>query len=366
MTLDSASTALTDPVPGRAADALSYREIVAQLTPRVMPGNGIDQTLAWLAELADAEARTSIPLVTIRQAISSLGWADRSVGNATFSTAVYAAAIPADAPHRERLVLFAAYLVSQRLRFDFRFEALRAESLGWVEFGPDAQLATMVIFAKMGLHLQSAVDDLAMLRANFTLDEVCRDILLHALWFGAHLPEQAEQILALSDDILAHGDASANVYFRRAYAFRRKGNLDQAAIEIHRAIELLAPGNNDVHQDYVRELEFINTTALFREQVRTSVDEQLAGALESLDSRARAAEELVSGSMVNMVEVLGLFVALIGFLGAGAVTLLNQMNPTNQVVIVLLLFVGSIGFFLTLRFIVRSGSLKFWRRKKVR
>jgi hypothetical protein len=35
-------------------------------------------------------------------------------------------------------------------------------------------------------------------------------------------------------------------------------------------------------------------------------------------------------------------------------------------VIVLLLFVGSIGFFLTLRFIVRSGSLKFWRRKKVR
>jgi len=347
-------------------EPLPYRQLVDFLAPRIRERNRTMQTLGWISALAKISAESKLSLESIRRAVSDLAWLDRAMGNEVETIASYRDAVAAQDEFQENpalLDLTIAYFVSQRLRFDFRFARLRTELRTEPLAATDSQLNAMLVFAGMGMELEDSANQLARLRANHELDSVDRDIVLHALWFGTHLPDQADQILLLSDEMLAKGDASANVYFRRAFAFRRQGRLEHAMREINTAMDLLGPGANDVHQDYARERELISTTGILRAEIKATVDEQLSGALSVLDSRARTAEESVSRSLVGLVEVLGLFIALIGFLGAGAVTLFSSQSFAQQILMVVVLFVGSIGFFLTLRFVVRSDV---WRRSKKR
>lgn len=328
--------------------------LTTYLHPRTVgPGRG-SRTLDWLADLAALDDGAPIDRSALRQVVSDLAWAEREHDTGLADD------LMVEARGEGTLAVLAGYYVSQRLRFDFRFRPLSDELERWPALRDDAQGAAMAAFAAMGTRsdeARAAADSALRRRDN---DAVTRDILLHALWFGTHLPDQPDRIIDLSDEMLSKGEASANVYYRRAFAFRRLGRLDRALRDIDVAMDLLGPGHKDVHQDYVRERELIGTTELVSSTISTMVDAKLEEALTALDQRAKAAEESVSRSLVGMVEVLGLFVALIGFLGAGAVTLFQDQPAWRQVATLVFLLLGSIGFFLTLRFVVGGG---FRRRR---
>jgi hypothetical protein len=57
--------------------------------------------------------------------------------------------------------------------------------------------------------------------------------------------------------MVALGEADGTVYFRRAAAHRMLGRHEEALVDIDYALSLLAPGNNDINQDYLRERQLI-------------------------------------------------------------------------------------------------------------
>lgn len=204
-------------------------------------------------------AKDALSLTTQRIAVSEFAWHDRARGNAVTPSAEYLKALPAD-QRTDDLVRVVRYFVTQRYRFDFRFTQLRKEVVSWGTVD-DAQLVAMHAFTELGLN---APTSMALYEQALTcpgVDQVCRSILLHGLWFARSHPEHAERILELSDAMLALGEIGPNVYFRRGYAHRALGQYATARDDILVAMDLLEPGNNDVHQDYVRELLAIPLTA---------------------------------------------------------------------------------------------------------
>ncbi|GAB3444993.1 hypothetical protein [Actinophytocola sediminis] len=313
------------------------------------------KSAAWVDDLAEL-ARDCAPPV-IRRTISDLAWQAREVGQP----------LPPDAQAAPsaHVRLCRQYLHGFRLRFDFKFEALGERTPGWLRADPDdALLQAMSAFAGLGRGAPGALRALETSLASPNADGVSRNVCLHGLWFGNQVADQAERIVALSDDIIARGDDGANIYFWRAYAFRRMELFDEAMDAIDRAIELHPVGMNAVHQDYVRERSLIATSKLVLTQVaehaqrvsadlRAELDRQLEAAKAELVKKQEDAQRTVSDSLLKIVEILGLFIALAGFLVGSGVIAFRAAGFWQNFASVALLLVGSVLFFGLLRLVIR-------------
>ncbi|MFD9062151.1 hypothetical protein ACFVZ3_11575 [Kitasatospora purpeofusca] len=91
--------------------------------------------------------------------------------------------------------------------------------------------------------------------------QVCH-ALLHGLWLGDGLPDQAERILELAA-WPTFDDADPIMIFRTATAWRNLGRRAEALAAIDSALEALGPNQPEVHADLVRERALI--TSLSRE-----------------------------------------------------------------------------------------------------
>lgn len=162
----------------------------------------------------------------------------------------------------------------------------------------------------------------------------------------------------------ALGEIQANVYFWRAYAFRRMERFDEAMESIDRAVELLSPGNNAIHQDYVRERALITTSKLLLAQVATrardvsdelreEMSEQLAAAKAELRKQQEDAQRVVSDSLLKIIEILGLFIALAGFLVGSGIVAFRAAGFWQNFASMALVLVGSVLFFGLLRLTIR-------------
>lgn len=162
----------------------------------------------------------------------------------------------------------------------------------------------------------------------------------------------------------ALGEIQANVYFWRAYAFRRMERFDEAMESIDRAVELLSPGNNAIHQDYVRERALITTSKLLLAQVATrardvsdelreEMSEQLAAAKAELRKQQEDAQRVVSDSLLKIIEILGLFIALAGFLVGSGIVAFRAAGFWQNFASMALVLVGSVLFFGLLRLMIR-------------
>jgi tetratricopeptide (TPR) repeat protein len=173
-------------------------------------------------------------------------------------------------------------------------------------------------------------------------------------------------MLSLSNRMMTAGVLDSNVFYRRAYALRKLGRYEQALEEVDRAISLLDIGNNRVHQDYVRERELIIVTMQMQryaetltheisEKVTAGADRRIEAAAAALQDKVEAAQQLVAESTLKVVEILGLFVTLVGFLvGSGAVVL-QASSFTERALSMGLVVIGSLFFFFLLRVVIRTG-----------
>ena len=151
------------------------------------------------------------------------------------------------------------------LRFNFRCRSIQQlldqtperERARW-----DPYTRALAAFALLGSSAPGALDAL-----NHSLAEagdnpqVC-PALLHGLWLGDGLPDQAEHILKLAA-WPTFDDDDPVMLFRTATAWRSLGRRSEALAAIDHALEALAPDQPDVHADFVRERALI--TALARE-----------------------------------------------------------------------------------------------------
>ncbi|MGH3680918.1 MAG: tetratricopeptide repeat protein [Natronosporangium sp.] len=332
--------------------------IVQELSRRLTP-----DSVAWVFALAQLADRNHLELPVVRRSASDLAWPARGIGQRIPDDSDWQKCAGASNPDSARRTL--AYVHGCRLRLDFRFDQLAAATRRWlVEVPDDAFIQSLAAFAALGQGSDRAEPILGRVSTLPDLDSVCRATCLHGLWFGTHLPDQAERMLALSDEMIGHGEDEANLYYWRAFALRRLGRFEDAQASIDQAIALLPVGMNAVHQDYVRERELITTTWLLREQV-TALTEQLGqqlreqfrqhreGMREEVDRHTTTARRIVSESLLGIVEVLALFVTLAGFLIGSGVLVFQAEDFGQSFAAVTLLMAGAVSFFLLLRVVVR-------------
>lgn len=327
---------------GRLARSEQVRELHERFAGRV--GESLTGWAAELAALADA---AGLGPAVLRTVVADLAWEARAAG----------LPIPqADTAGTGPGALVAAWFEGQRLRYDFRFEALDQRSRDWVRrFPGDALLLALAAFAAAGRH-DPAVGELVTRAIDSpNADEKSRHVALHALHFAVHDGPYAEQLLRLADDMLARNEANSNVYYRRAGANRQLGDYDAALTDIDRAMALLPAGRNDVHQDYVRERE-LSLSARATTRLVAKLTAQLE---DTVEERVAEAQRVVSDGLLKIIEVLGLFIALVGFVAGTGLAAIKAQSFGQLALAMALLVVGTATFFFLLRL-----TTQFRRRRR--
>lgn len=326
---------------------------VRQVLKQAVISGSLEECLGALTALAE---RTAMPLSELRWVCYYLAWDCRDE------------AVPTLPPGHESDVrnLIQSYLHLQRLQYDFRFAEIATTSTALLEVYPDdGLLVAFRAFASCGLRTPNAASQVESALRRPDVDRTCRLTLLQALWFGVHLSDQAERMLALSDEMIERREDGANCYYWRAYALRRLHRQDEALASIDDAIEQLSPDQISIHQDFVREREAIVTSLLWdrdlddasvriERDLRTSLSASLEQAHLSLTERGAEAQRLVRESLTGLVEILGLFFALMVFLLGGGYIAFHS-DSAWQEILDLGVLAGFTGlFFVALRLTVRG------------
>jgi tetratricopeptide (TPR) repeat protein len=227
----------------------SLEDLIKRLESLIADGKGTD---SWIRELSIAADRAQLSITQLRSITTNLTWIDRRLAHPVPTESNYCR----DAGIGGLLHL---YTHGQRLRFDFNFSGLSVflenhRDLPHIE---DALVQSFSAFAKLGARAPGAVDQLMHTLDLEDLDFRARHVCLAGLWSAHTLPEQAVLLLELANEMISLGEGDSNVYFRRATAYRMMGKFSEALDDIDYALALLAPGNNEVHQDYLRERQLI-------------------------------------------------------------------------------------------------------------
>ena len=78
-------------------------------------------------------------------------------------------------------------------------------------------------------------------------------------------------MLDLANAMIQAREADGTVYFRRAAAYRLLGEFPAALDDIDRALSMLAPGNNEIHQDYLRERQLIGLAIQVERRIQGAI-----------------------------------------------------------------------------------------------
>lgn len=185
-----------------------------------------------------------------QQVISNVAWAFRLSDRMT-----HAAARVLEVAGCSDTRSVAEEFAAQLLRFDFRFHAILLEAKQWENAHTDV-IASIVLFAELGAGLATE-EDVDKFIASRELNGICYDIVLHGLWLATHLPNQSAKVIELADDLILRGYAGTNTYFRRGCARGAIGEYDAARQDLFTAMDMLGGRAPEVHQDYVRELRYM-------------------------------------------------------------------------------------------------------------
>jgi tetratricopeptide (TPR) repeat protein len=314
-------------------------------------------TLYWISELATLCTLHSIKISGVRSLCADLSWHAREKGYPyPHELPGFQSSTGADPQ------IVGVYIEAYRLRFDFHFDELGRHCIDWLqEYPDDALIQSFAAFSALGKHEPQGMNLYRAAIDSANADRRSRHTCLAAMWFAYHIPEQAQEILDLSSVMMAKGETDANVFYRRAAALRKLGRFDQAIEDVDRAISMLGVGANLVHQDYVRERELIVSSMEIRTYLSSLSDEirgrlstearqQIEAASIQLADRVDTAQRVVSDGLLKIVEILGLFVALIGFVaGSGAIVIKSQ-DLGQRIISMSLVVAGSLAFFILLRF----------------
>lgn len=204
----------------------------------------------WYAEFAAAVTVPGVETATARSVAGILAWRARAAGGP----------LPSHWPPTGAAGLVAAWYIGERHRYDFRFDGIYGLAHHWLQQWPeDGLIKAFLAFGACGLRRPDAHDAIQVALASPDADDRVRFVCLHGLWFGNHLPGQPQALLDLADDMIGRGEISDVLFFRRSLALRHLRRYEDALRSIDRAISMLGSGVDvlPVHQDYVREREFV-------------------------------------------------------------------------------------------------------------
>lgn len=276
------------------------------------------------------------------------------------------------------------YYVGPWLRYDFRFVDLDRTTRAWLSNSsnvePDALVLDHRAFALLEQNTRDATKYLDAALDSPNASGKTRDACLHALWLSRGLPDQAERMLAVIKDMTLKGDVISSVtLYRQAFAFRLLQQWDDALDAIDEAFNHLENTADylSVHQDLTREREHIIAAQNFQAQVQATINtldadakirsEEMNQALNAqllksgkkLGRDVVQAERRISQSLFNVIQILGIFISIVGLVaGGGLLTFRGSLPVWVRFLLILTSGVVVLGFFWLLRAMVASGIKK--------
>ncbi|WP_089311257.1 hypothetical protein [Actinomadura mexicana] len=245
------------------------------------------------------------------------------------------------------------------------------------EFEDDALVLSFAAFAALGARTSNGLSMFRRAVDAPDADDKSNQVLLTGINFADHLPEQPQLMLGLSDEMMARGQENEIVYYRRATAYRKLGRFEDGLYEIDRAIDALGPGDALVHEQFTQERRSIILAQDLQKQIERNtqavaasiaeqVDERIAAASTELEQRLNeaslrlaqrvdVAQEMVSSGLLKMVEILGLFVALVGFIAGSGAVVIKSHGFQERALSMLLVVGGALVFFALLRLVTTVG-----------
>lgn len=230
-------------------------------------------------------------------------------------------------------------------------------------------------------------------RASVHNHEKARDWLLHTTMLLPMPESSAGKLLEgiedyfvymqrLADFILVLEETDDNrksvVYYRRSRASYALDDVDLAMRDIGNAIRLLDKNQHSIFDQYYNQLRLYEQERSSNDRLGEKVREALAGMesdlraeqqrleseiIQSAERERELSRQQVSDALFRVVEILGVFLALIGLLGSTiGTTLFSEGSIGERIGMLGLGFAGTLLFFVMLRVIVGRDGLKFWRR----
>lgn len=279
----------------------------------------------WVSRVVDwVDAREPDEELLVEY-LADLGWAGRACG--------HSATPQIDKLHlageEKKVVKFTyAYLALQAARFDFDYRLIN-RILGILDDDPAIEYANFgrgfAMFAALAEGGDVAVEDIDALSkagANVKLQH----LVLHGLWL---YPEDGygEQIVQIGTRLIRLNPNDSNAWMRRAEGHRRLGEYGDAVEALDTAISLLDANSREIHADYVRQRMMIT----YERGIIANIDEKVTAVEESLSEHGDVQVDKLRGiveehtvtlkrqfqdMMFRIMEVIALFVALIGVLAA--------------------------------------------------
>lgn len=325
---------------------------VSQRVRDLGPG-WIELTCQWLQEGHASWQRSA-------SFCSDIAWVARSVGSSALlhlDLRELAEERPLEAQRGVRHL----YLLS--LRYDFRFSDMQ-EAISAID-APleclDPYTRALYACALLAQGLSSGLSEMKAVRQMGPKNAKIAHALLQGLHHGDYIFRRPQNIIELIETTPALQGSDAIAQLRKGYALRRLGRYDECLLSLDQGIMHLSPSAVDVHRDFVQERAIAlavreigeahrSESEKLRSESKGHVDR--VGALVKLEMTRLQAS--VSDSLFRVVEILGLFTAIIALLASGAASVaIGNLSWWQRLAILAVVGVIVTGFFLMLRIVVR-------------
>ncbi|UQE73266.1 tetratricopeptide repeat protein [Gordonia sp. PP30] len=251
-------------------------------------------------------------------------------------------------------------ILLQTARYDFNFIRIEQilNAVGESVTNSSLYYRAMLQYSRMGRAKQVTADEIETIAGAARDSEKILSLLLHGLWFTSGRA-YAEQMLALGSRLLELNPDNAVTHMRMASAYRRLGRFDDAIRAINDAIKLHPPADREAHNDFKLE----RVTIAIQQDAKLRLDAEIARQLEieggrqrrKLNSLIERTNDQLSDSLFKVVEILGVFTAIIGAIATVVASNAagDGIEWWGRVLIVLAGGLIILGFFALLRWIVR-------------
>lgn len=260
------------------------------------------------------------------------------------------------------------FLTSARYNFDF---SLIHRGLSYL---PDPfrssteYLIALSTFSRMGQGRRYDLHTVERLQEETGSTKVLQ-LLLHALWF-TNGQDEAHLMITIADRLLTQDRTDSVTLMRKATALRRLGKYGWATKVIDQAISTLNATETTIHQDYVRERELISVQAETERKIKdlsetmmrdmsSTIEDRVEYFRSEMAKQGEASARQTSDALFKVVEILGLFTALIAVIAAtlgSAFT--GDMSWWQRLAIVAAGTLFPIAFFALLRKIVEPRTIR--------
>jgi tetratricopeptide (TPR) repeat protein len=262
------------------------------------------------------------------------------------------------------------HLYVSSLRYEFRTAALEhaIESMPVPVARLDPYVHSVYAFALLAQNKPEAVRELEAVLGRADDDPSVLHALVDGLRFAERIPNQLEMLLDLLRRPTFSERRDTTILFREAFALRRLGRYDEALAAIDRSLALLSPNDVDRYQQRMGERYRIiderhltrvleRETARIKDEARTEMVRTSQGVLDQLEGEVAAVRHQASESLFKIVEILGIFTAIIALAAASVASVtIGNLAWWHRAVLIVVGGAVSIGFFLTLRYVVHHGS----------